>query len=107
MRTAGTTSVRVCFCPAGWSRPASDSRRFHWAAGDNHGNIFHALGDGHLPMFDQSFAAFISDMSQRGLLERTLVVVMGEFGRDPVINRDGGRGPLLPRLLAASGGRRH
>lgn len=58
---------------------------------DNHGNIFHALGDGHLPMFDQSFATFVSDMSQRGLLDRTLIIVMGEFGRTPIINRDAGR----------------
>ena len=73
---------------------------------DNHSNIFHALGDGHLPMFDQSFATFISDMSQRGLLERTLVVVMGEFGRTPIINRDAGRDHYsrVFSLLLAGGG---
>ena len=73
---------------------------------DNHSNIFHALGDGHLPMFDNSFATFINDMSQRGLLERTLVVVMGEFGRTPIINRDGGRDHYsrVFSLLLAGGG---
>jgi hypothetical protein len=73
---------------------------------DNHSNIFHSLGDGHLPMFDNSFATFIADMSQRGLLDRTLVVVMGEFGRTPVINRDGGRDHYsrVFSLLLAGGG---
>ena len=73
---------------------------------DNHGNIFHALGDSHLPMFDQSFATFIADMSQRGLLDRTLIVVMGEFGRTPIINRDAGRDHYsrVFSLLLAGGG---
>lgn len=73
---------------------------------DNHSNIFRALGDSHLPMFDQSFATFIADMSQRGLLERTLIVVMGEFGRTPIVNRDGGRDHYsrVFSLLLAGGG---
>jgi hypothetical protein len=73
---------------------------------DNHGNIFHALGDGHLPMFDQSFATLISDMSQRGILDRTLVIVMGEFGRTPIINKDAGRDhhSRVFSLLLAGGG---
>lgn len=58
---------------------------------DNHVGIFPALGDGLLPSFDRAFATFIGDMHERGLLDRTLVIVMGEFGRTPVINRDGGR----------------
>ena len=73
---------------------------------DNHSNIFHSLGDGHLPMFDNSFATFIADMSQRGLLDRTLVIVMGEFGRTPIINRDAGRDHYsrVFSLLLAGGG---
>ncbi len=43
------------------------------------------------PVFDGTFATLIDDMHQRGLLEETLVVVMGEFGRSPKINADGGR----------------
>lgn len=58
---------------------------------DNHNNIFNVLRGGPLPTFDQSFAALISDLHQRGLLERTMVLVMGEFGRTPIINKDGGR----------------
>ena len=43
------------------------------------------------PVFDGTFATLIEDMHQRGLLDETLVVVMGEFGRSPKINADGGR----------------
>jgi len=73
---------------------------------DNHSNIFHSLGDSHLPNFDQSFATFIADMSQRGLLDRTLIVVMGEFGRTPIVNRDAGRDHYsrVFSLLLAGGG---
>jgi uncharacterized protein (DUF1501 family) len=41
--------------------------------------------------FDRSFATLLDDLHQRGLLERTLVVVMSEFGRTPTINRNFGR----------------
>src|SRR5258708_34933951 len=41
--------------------------------------------------FDRTFATLIDDLHQRGLLERTLVVVMSEFGRTPTINRNFGR----------------
>jgi hypothetical protein len=73
---------------------------------DNHSNLFHALGDSHLPMFDQSFSTFIADMSSRGLLDRTLIVVMGEFGRTPIVNKDAGRDHYsrVFSLLLAGGG---
>lgn len=73
---------------------------------DNHSQIFNQLKGGVLPTFDKAFAAFIADLSQRGLLERTLVVVMGEFGRTPIINRDGGRDhyPRVFSLVLAGGG---
>jgi uncharacterized protein (DUF1501 family) len=73
---------------------------------DNHSNIFNALGGGHLPMFDQSMATFLSDLAQRGLLSRTLVVVMGEFGRTPIVNRDAGRdhySRVFSMMLAGGG----
>jgi hypothetical protein len=43
------------------------------------------------PVTDEAFSALIEDLDQRGLLERTLVVWMGEFGRTPKINQLGGR----------------
>jgi len=43
------------------------------------------------PMFDRAYSALLEDLKQRGLLETTLVVAMGEFGRTPHINPRGGR----------------
>lgn len=44
-----------------------------------------------LPPFDQGFSALLEDLAQRGLLETTLVVCLGEFGRTPKINGAAGR----------------
>ena len=44
-----------------------------------------------LPPFDTALAALIQDLDARGLLDTTLVVALGEFGRTPKINSDGGR----------------
>ncbi|WP_182869363.1 DUF1501 domain-containing protein [Stieleria mannarensis] len=57
---------------------------------DHHTDIFKAL-DSKLPPFEATIAALISDLKQQGMLERTLVVVLGEFGRTPKINTRGGR----------------
>ena len=57
---------------------------------DMHDKIFEGL-DRKLPEFDQSFARFIRDMDERGTLQDTLVVCMGEFGRTPKINDKAGR----------------
>lgn len=43
------------------------------------------------PSFDRSFPALLSDLEDRGLLDETLVVVFGEFGRTPAINQTSGR----------------
>jgi hypothetical protein len=45
----------------------------------------------HLPSFDRALGALVGDLSERGMLDETLVVVMGEFGRTPKINSNGGR----------------
>lgn len=57
---------------------------------DHHVDIFNAL-DKKLPPFEATVAALISDLKEQGMLERTLVVVLGEFGRTPKINERGGR----------------
>jgi uncharacterized protein (DUF1501 family) len=44
-----------------------------------------------LPPTDNAFAALVEDLSDRGLLQETLVLMMGEFGRSPRFNKDGGR----------------
>jgi hypothetical protein len=57
---------------------------------DHHVDLFSRL-DKKLPPFEQSVAALIEDLDDRGMLESTLVIVMGEFGRTPKINKDAGR----------------
>jgi uncharacterized protein (DUF1501 family) len=44
-----------------------------------------------MPELDRGFSTLIEDLDERGLLESTLVLMMGEFGRTPLINRDAGR----------------
>jgi uncharacterized protein (DUF1501 family) len=58
------------------------------------------------PMFDQTYTALLDDLDQRGLLESTLVVAMGEFGRTPRLNSCGGRDhwPGVWTILFAGGG---
>jgi hypothetical protein len=62
----------------------------HDGGWDHHETIFKSLND-RLPKFESSVAALIEDLDQRGLLETTLVVVLGEFGRTPKINDKAGR----------------
>ena len=59
-----------------------------------------------LPLADQSLSALIEDLDARGLLDTTLVVAMGEFGRTPKINTNGGRDhwPDCYTVLLAGGG---
>ena len=61
------------------------------ATWDTHGGNFAKLKDQLLPPFDASISALLDDLTSRGLLERTLVVVMGEIGRTPKINGGAGR----------------
>jgi uncharacterized protein (DUF1501 family) len=59
-----------------------------------------------MPPLDQGVAALVSDLDERGLLESTLVLVLGEFGRTPKINKDGGRDhwPHAMSVLTAGAG---
>ncbi|MEK6262115.1 MAG: DUF1501 domain-containing protein [Planctomycetota bacterium] len=61
------------------------------AAWDTHERNFPMLKETLLPNFDQTYSAFIEDLDARGLLDETLVVTMGEMGRTPKINANGGR----------------
>jgi hypothetical protein len=58
---------------------------------DTHANNFQLLKNSLLPPFDQGFSALLDDLHQRGLLDDTLVVCLGEFGRTPRINGQAGR----------------
>ncbi|MFO0806797.1 MAG: DUF1501 domain-containing protein [Gemmataceae bacterium] len=72
---------------------------------DHHAKIFENL-DKKLPEFDRGVSALIEDMSGRGSLTDTLIVVMGEFGRTPKFNKDAGRDHWAPAgsmLFAGAG----
>ncbi len=73
---------------------------------DTHGNSFVRLKDHLLPSFDRAMTALLEDLQARGLLDETLVVWMGEFGRTPKLNRNAGRdhwGFCQSLLLAGAG----
>jgi hypothetical protein len=57
---------------------------------DHHKGIFDAF-DKRMPAFDATVAALIGDLDRRGRLATTLVIALGEFGRTPKVNGDGGR----------------
>jgi len=63
----------------------------YYGGWDHHEKIFPKLKDEALPKTDQGVAALINDLHQRGTLDNTLVVLLGEFGRTPKINEKGGR----------------
>jgi hypothetical protein len=75
---------------------------------DHHGDNFGALRQD-LPLFDQGVSALLTDLHQRGLDKDVSVVVWGEFGRTPTINKDAGRDhwPRVSFSLLAGGGLRH
>ncbi len=69
---------------------------------DNAGRLKNVL----CPQFDTAYSALLDDLEARGLLDETLVVVMGEFGRTPTINSAGGRdhwGSVFSVALAGAG----
>ncbi len=74
-----------------------DNDEYGW---DTHNDIFDALRDHLLPRFDISVSALLDDLEQRGLLQTTLVVVMGEFGRAPLV-------ALEKNFAGSSPGRKH
>lgn len=58
---------------------------------DNHQNIFPTLRDNKLPMLDQGMSALLEDLEERGMIDDTVVIWMGEFSRTPRINGNAGR----------------
>ena len=60
---------------------------------DSHQDIFTRLSKGLLPPLDQGVSALLEDLDARGLLDETLVILTGEFGRNPKIGTEGGAKP--------------
>lgn len=76
------------------------------ATWDTHGNNFKKLKNELLPQLDLAVSALLTDLVDRGMLKRTLVLVMGEFGRSPKVNGAAGRDHwnFCYSLLLAGGG---
>jgi hypothetical protein len=68
-----------------------DRIKIDFDAWDTHTNNFSILKENKLPGLDQTFSALMEDLSDRGLLDETLVVVMSEMGRTPRVNPNAGR----------------
>ena len=88
-----------------WPREAGDNAVDNpmW---DTHAQNHDRLEDVLCPVFDVGFTALIEDLQQRGLLDETLVVAIGEFGRTPKINAKAGRdhwGPVFSFVMAGGG----
>jgi uncharacterized protein (DUF1501 family) len=73
---------------------------------DHHRDLFKTCKSEFMQKFDQGMAALITDLDRRGLLESTLVIALGEFGRTPKINKDSGRDhwPGAMNILFAGAG---
>ena len=71
---------------------------------DTHYANFQTLKDDLLPKLDLAMSALFRDLSERGMLKKTLVVVTGEFGRTPQINKDAGRDHWSRCFTVALGG---
>lgn len=78
----------------------------YYGGWDHHKDIFKTLKGDFNKRFDQGVSALIRDLDQRGLMDNTLVVVLGEFGRTPKVNKDAGRDhwPHAMSVLMAGAG---
>jgi Protein of unknown function (DUF1501) len=73
---------------------------------DHHTKIFEGYKGSSVKQLDQGISALIQDLDARGLLDNTLVLLLGEFGRTPKVNKDAGRDhwPHAMSVLMAGGG---
>jgi hypothetical protein len=71
---------------------------------DTHQNNFKSLKERKLPVLDKGYSALLEDLHTRGLLENTLVVWFGDFGRTPKINPSAGRDHWATAGVACMGG---
>ena len=86
----------------GENEPGGDSSPM-W---DTHTKNAQLVKDVLMPPMDAAYSALLEDLAARGMLDETLVVWMGEFGRTPKINAQGGRdhwGPVFSIALAGGG----
>jgi len=95
----------VRFVHVNWPREPGDLTS-SFPTWDTHAQNDRRVKDVLCPQFDMGFSALIEDLEERGLLDETLVVAAGEFGRTPKFNPQGGRdhwGPVFSIALAGAG----
>lgn len=80
---AGVSLIQV-----NWTRVEGVPKNGSW---DTHANHFADLKNHLMPRMDQAYSTLLQDLSERGLLDETLIVWLGEFGHTPRINGNGGR----------------
>lgn len=83
--------AQVPYIQVNWSEyveAMSPGCDFGW---DTHIYNFELLQDRHGPIFDRAFSALLDDLHQKGLLDSTMIVAMGEFGRTPKLNNRAAR----------------
>jgi hypothetical protein len=78
----------------------------YYGGWDNHTGIFERFKGTFMSKLDQGVAALVNDLDERGMMDNTLLVVLGEFGRTPKINKDAGRDhwPHAMSVLMAGAG---
>jgi hypothetical protein len=94
---AGVSLVRV-----NWTRVPGAPNNGHWDTHAQNTAGLRAL----MPIMDRAYSALLEDLAVRGMLDDTLIVWMGEFGRTPRLNRSGGRdhwGYVFSVALAGGG----
>ncbi len=96
---AGVPVVQVCCAAGDLNGGAGDM----W---DTHGDNFNRLKNRLLPVFDRGLSALLQDLSERGTLDETFVVMLTDFGRTPRINGGAGRDhyPNVYSVVLAGGG---
>jgi uncharacterized protein (DUF1501 family) len=81
----------VPFVQVNWSGDAEDEQQGGDGGWDLHYRLFERMHERYCPIFDRAVPALLTDLESRGLLDSTLVLAMGEFGRSPQISSLGGR----------------
>jgi Protein of unknown function (DUF1501) len=97
---AGVSLVQI-----NWTRLPNKADQSGW---DTHSKHNETAKDILMPIMDQAYSALLTDLHERGLLDETLVVWQGEFGRTPKFNANGGRdhwGHVFSAALAGGGTR--
>jgi hypothetical protein len=96
----------VPFVQVNWSGDAEDEQQGGDGGWDLHYRLFERMQERYCPIFDRAFSALLDDMKARGLLDTTLVISIGEFGRSPKISGSSGREhwPFVYSAAVAGGG---